>query len=654
MYLTILILPLLGSILSGLFGRKLGWKGSQLITIILLIITSILSIILFYEIAILNNVIYINLGNWINIDYLEIDWSLKFDALTTSMYLAVILVSLSVHIFSVGYMQNDPHLPRFFSYLSLFTYFMIILVTANNLLILFIGWEFIGICSYLLIGYWFTWSEANSSALSAILYNRFGDYALTVGYFIIINTFLSLNYDTIFSLSYLINENIIFFIGICLLIGSSAKSAQLGLHAWLPQAMTGPTPVSALIHAATLVTAGCYLLIRMSPLIEYSNNLLLIIFWLGSLTALFAGLNGLFANDIKKIIAYSTMSQLGYIVAGIGCSIYIISLYHLINHAFFKAALFMSAGAVIHSMEDNQSIRKYGGLANLLPLSNIVILIASLSLMAFPYLSGFYSKELIILSSRGYFTLEGNTIYLILNLAAMLTTFYSFKLYYYTFLSKPNFNFNLINNIHESNLFIAIPLILLSIFSIFSGYLLNDIFIGFGNNIFNDIIFIHPNHNSILDTEFSINIFYKLLPLILTICSIILSYIIYELYININIIYLINNSNTGYNNNKFNIFNKVKYKFLKIYVIIYKFFNQKLYYDLIINQLLIFNVLYIGYIYNKVLDRGSLEYIGPTGLYKLFMNISYNYHIYFDNKSITNYSLYIGLSTLVYLVIIIS
>ena len=310
MYLTIILMPLLGSILSGFFGRKIGVNGAQLITTTFIVIITMLAITVFFEVGFNNIPVSIKVFKWIDSELLEIWWGFNFDSLTVSMLIPVLIVSFLVHVYSIGYMSNDPHNQRFFSYLSLFTFMMIILVTANNFLLMFVGWEGVGICSYLLVSFWFTRIAANQSSISAFLTNRVGDCFLTIGMFIMIWSFGNIDYSTIFSLAPYISENIITLIGICLLIGAMAKSSQVGLHIWLPMAMEGPTPVSALIHAATMVTAGVYLLMRTSPLIEYSSTVLVLCLWIGAFTTIFSSLIGLFQQDIKKVIAYSTMSQL--------------------------------------------------------------------------------------------------------------------------------------------------------------------------------------------------------------------------------------------------------------------------------------------------------------------------------------------------------
>ena len=336
MYLALIGLPILGSIVSGFFGRKVGVSGSHLITCTCIITTTILAIIAFLEVGLSNIPVKIHLFRWIDSEYLNIHWNFNFDSLTVSMLIPVLIISSLVHVYSIGYMSHDPHNQRFFSYLSLFTFMMIILVTGDNFMVMFVGWEGVGVCSYLLVSFWFTRIAANQSSIAAFLTNRVGDCVLTIGMFAMIWSFGNLDYTTVFSLAPFYNESIIIFVGICLLIGAMAKSSQVGLHVWLPMAMEGPTPVSALIHAATMVTAGVYLLMRSSPLIEYSSTVLLFCLWVGAITTVFSSLIGLFQQDIKKVIAYSTMSQLGMMVIAIGLSSYNVALFHLINHAFYK------------------------------------------------------------------------------------------------------------------------------------------------------------------------------------------------------------------------------------------------------------------------------------------------------------------------------
>ena len=627
MYLTLIILPLLGSIFSGFFGRKIGIKGSHLITCSSIIITTVLSILIFFEVGFNNIPVTINIARWIDVESLNVLWSFKFDSLTVSMLLPVLIVSSLVHIYSISYMSHDPHNPRFFSYLSLFTFMMIILVTGNNYLLMFVGWEGVGICSYLLVNFWFTRIAANQSSISAFLTNRVGDCFLTIGIFAILWSFGNIDYNLVFSLVPYYNENIITIIGICLLIGATAKSSQVGLHIWLPQAMEGPTPVSALIHAATMVTAGVYLLMRSSPLIEYSSTVLIICLWLGAITTVFSSLIGLFQQDIKKVIAYSTMSQLGMMVIGIGLSSYNIALFHLVNHAFYKALLFLGAGAVIHSVADNQDFRKYGGLRPFLPLTYSVMLIASLSLVAVPFMTGFYSKDLILESAYCQFYLSSTIVYFIASIGAMFTTLYSAKVLYLTFLTNPNGPLNNYKYAHEGDLFLNIPLIILAVFSIFFGFLTKDIFIGLGTGFFSDnSLFIHPNHEILLDTEFAVPVLFKLLPFFFTISLSILSILYSEFTPNL----------------------LIKFKFSKIGYNIFSFFNQRFYIELLYNKYIIENILTLGGQTTKSLDKGSVEYLGPYGLEKGLLNLSNS----INNLStgvVTTYALYILMGLMFYI-----
>lgn len=619
MYLSIIILPLLGSIVSGFFGRKVGVTGSRILGCLSIMTTTILAIISFFEVGFNNNPVSINLFKWLDNESFNMVWNFQFDSLTVSMLIPVLIISTLVHFYSIGYMSHDPHSQRFFSYLSLFTFMMIILVTGNNYLLMFVGWEGVGVCSYLLVSFWFTRIAANQSSLSAFLTNRVGDAFLMIGMFIILWSLGNLDYSTVFSLAPYINENIITIIGICLLIGAMAKSSQVGLHIWLPMAMEGPTPVSALIHAATMVTAGVYLLIRSSPLIEYSSTVLLICLWLGAVTTVFSSLIGLFQQDIKKIIAYSTMSQLGMMVIAIGLSSYNVALFHLINHAFYKGLLFLGAGAVIHAVADNQDLRKYGGLISFLPLTYSVILIASLSLVAFPFMTGFYSKDFILESAYGQYHFSSINVYVIAVIGAIFTTLYSVKVIYLTFLTNPNGPVNSYRNAHESDIFISLPLVVLAIFSIYFGYITRDIFIGLGSGFFSDnSIFIHPVHEIMIDTEFGVPTIFKLIPFILTISFSALA-IVYSEFMP-NIISSFKLSNLGY--------------------YIYGFFNQRFLVEFFYNKYIVNSVLEIGGQTTKVLDKGSIESVGPYG-FGVILTKSSKIISSLSNGVVTNYALYI-------------
>lgn len=627
MYLSIIILPLLGSIVSGFFGRKIGVTGSRFLSCLCIITTTILAIVSFFEVGFNNNPVSISLFKWLDNESFNMAWDFQFDSLTVSMLIPVLIISSLVHLYSIGYMSHDPHNQRFFSYLSLFTFMMIILVTGKNYLVMFVGWEGVGVCSYLLVSFWFTRIAANQSSLSAFLTNRVGDCFLMIGMFIALWSLGNLDYSTVFSLAPYINENIVTIIGICLLIGAMAKSSQVGLHIWLPMAMEGPTPVSALIHAATMVTAGVYLLIRSSPLIEYSSTVLLICLWLGAVTTVFSSLIGLFQQDIKKIIAYSTMSQLGMMVIAIGLSSYNIAIFHLINHAFYKGLLFLGAGAVIHAVVDNQDLRKYGGLISFLPLTYSVILIASLSLVAFPFMTGFYSKDFILESAYGQYHFSSISVYVIAVIGAIFTTLYSVKVIYLTFLSTPNGSKNYYKNAHESDIFISLPLVILAIFSIYFGYITKDIYIGLGSGFFVDnSIFIHPMHEILIDTEFGVPTIFKLIPFILTVSFSALA-IIYSEFMP-NTISNFKLSNLGY--------------------YIYGFFNQRFLVEFFYNKFIVNSVLDIGGQTTKVLDKGSIESIGPYG-FGVILTKSSKVISSLSNGVVTNYALYILIGICFYL-----
>jgi len=627
MYLAIIILPLLGSIVSGFFGRKIGPSGSQIITCTAVAITTLLAILGFFEVGLNNLPVIMEVFRWIDSESLNVNWTFSYDSLTVSMLIPVLIVSCLVHLYSIGYMSHDPHIQRFFSYLSLFTFMMVILVTGNNYLLMFVGWEGVGVCSYLLVSFWITRIAANQSSLSAFLTNRVGDCFLTIGMFAMLLAFGNLDYATVFSLASYMSENIVTIIGVCLLIGAMAKSSQIGLHIWLPMAMEGPTPVSALIHAATMVTAGVYLLMRSSPLIEFSAIVLMLCLGLGAVTNVFSSLIGLFQQDIKKVIAYSTMSQLGMMVIAVGLSSYNVALFHLVNHAFYKALLFLGAGAVIHAVADNQDFRRYGGLRPFLPLTYSVMLIASLSLVALPFMTGFYSKDFILESAYGQFYFSSTVVYIIATTGAMFTTLYSVKVLYLTFLTNPNGPLINYKKAHEGDIFMSLPLMILAVFSIFFGFITKDMFIGLGSAFFSDnALFIHPSHEIMLDTEFGVPTLFKLLPLIFTISLSVIAIVLSE-YLSTLLIYF-KLSRIGYN--------------------VFSFFNQRFLIELFYNKYITGVILKLGGQTTKVIDKGSVEYLGPYGLEKGLLNISNNI-AKLNTGVITSYALYILIGLILYL-----
>lgn len=602
MIISIVLAPLIGFLSGIIFGRYIG-KGAGIITTLLIIFCFINSYNTIYDIIVLKNIYVINVQQWIYSDLLQLNWSFYFDSLTVIMLMIVCFISALVHLYSNEYMEQDPHLPRFMSYLSLFTFFMIILVTGNNFLQMFVGWEGVGLSSYLLINFWFTRIQANKSAIKAMLVNRVGDFFILIGIFSLYLFTNTLDYSVIFNLSQnLLNNEVILLcnkinaidlICLCLFLGAMGKSAQIGLHTWLPDAMEGPTPVSALIHAATMVTAGVFLVTRCSYLFENSPFVLNIITFVGSMTAIFAATTGLFQNDMKKVIAYSTCSQLGYMVFACGLSSYDIGIFHLSNHAFFKALLFLSAGSVIHAMSDEQDMRKMGGLKNILPFSYASSLIGSFALVGFPFLAGYYSKDAILEVASVSYTVIGQYAYYLGLFAAFCTSYYSTRLILLVFLSNTNSNKKIMYNAHEPNLPMSIPLFLLSLLSIFIGYLTRDMFIGLGSDFWNTSIFVLYDNCKIIEAEF-LDTYYKIIPLILTIMGSLIAYTTYTLKIG-------------------DYFALKQTKTLKN---VFYFFNKKWFFDRLYNQILVQFALKasLSYFYVTV-DRGLIEKIGPIGLH---------------------------------------
>ncbi len=484
----IIFSPLLGFLIAGLLGRKIGDFASQVITCFLIFVSTVVSFFYLYLFINGSSVLNFVIFKWIASGDLNLNWSIYIDTLTSVMLVVVTSISFLVHVYSIGYMQHDPDKPRFMGYLSLFTFAMLMLVTSDNFLQLFFGWEGVGLASYLLIGFWFKKPSANAAAIKAFIVNRVGDFGLAIAVFMIFKYTGSLNFSDVFQkMPSLINEKIYFlgnegslitYICVFLFIGAMGKSAQLFLHTWLPDAMEGPTPVSALIHAATMVTAGVFLIVRCSPLFEYSEIAKDLIILIGASTAFFAATVGLVQNDIKKIIAYSTCSQLGYMFFAAGVGAYHIAIFHLFTHAFFKALLFLCAGSVIHSLNEEQDITKMGGIYKKIPFTYIFMIIGTLAITGFPLLSGFYSKDAILEAayfSNSYF---GGYATVIGVLTAILTSIYSWRLIYKTFHGNYRGESDKYKNIHESPLVILIPLFLLTLGAALSGFIFKDLFIG--------------------------------------------------------------------------------------------------------------------------------------------------------------------------------
>lgn len=612
MYLLLIFLPLIGSFSAGLFGRKIGPFGSSVVTVSCLMTAFFISLFAFYEVALVGCPVYIKLTSWMSSELLNVDWGFMFDTLTVVMCCIVTFVSSIVHLYSTEYMAYDPHLPRFMSYLSLFTFFMLILVTADNFVQMFVGWEGVGLCSYLLINFWFTRIQANKAAIKAMVLNRIGDFGLVIGILIIFVEYKAVDYATVFAITPAFVGNSFNFLNmdfdlisiICffLFVGAVGKSAQLGLHTWLPDAMEGPTPVSALIHAATMVTAGVFLIARTSPLYEYTSSILSLVTVMGACTAFFAATVGLLQNDLKRVIAYSTCSQLGYMVFACGLSNYSVGVFHLANHAFFKALLFLGAGSVIHAVADEQDMRKMGGLKKLVPFTYSMMTVGSLALIGFPFLTGFYSKDVILEVAYGKYTTEGHFSYILGSIGAFLTAFYSTRLVYLTFLSKPNGFKSVICYAYDSSYQISISLFLLSIPSILIGFYSKDMIIGLGSDFWGNAIFVTAENMNRIDAEFITHIF-KILPVILSLLGSISAFLIYSSGRNL----LIQLKLSTFGRNLYNFLNK-KWFFDKVYnEYIGQFFFT-----------LSYNVTY------KTVDRGIIEVFGPMGLSSIISKKAFN------------------------------
>lgn len=609
MLLLTIFLPLFAFLAVSLGGRFIGKQGAAIITIVSL---SLALLITLFSFSVFETSIYFHCFDWINFGSLKVPFELIFDNITFVMLVVVLSISLVVHIYSTDYLKHDPHLPRFLSYLSLFTFFMLILISAENLLQLFLGWEGVGLCSYLLISFWFTRIQAGKAALKAVFVNKIGDLALLVAMSLIYYVYGSLSLSVIFSLTPYVTSvgyaigpwafSVLDLIGLFLVIGVVGKSAQLGLHVWLPDAMEGPTPVSALLHAATMVTAGVFLVIRCSFFFEHVPHILTFCMFLGSLTAFFAATTGLLQNDIKRIIAFSTCSQLGYMLASCGNSQYQAALFHLFNHAFFKALLFLAAGSVIHALADEQDIRKMGSLAIFLPLTFSFFFVASFSLMGLPYLSGFFSKDFIIEQFSANSHVNSFFFIFLLLGGALCTAAYSFRLLFYVFLTRPNFNRNLLKTITEPVNRVQIPLLVLVILSIFSGWLTSDFFVGIGTTAFSHAIALRPEHSLLIESEF-LNVFVKQLPLI---CSLSGWFI------------------------AFFVCTQTKPLLLTETTLYYSsmFLNQKWFFDKLYNTLALRFMKNAFYSFYAFLDKGIIEFFGPTGLYRIFWSISLNLRFY--------------------------
>ncbi len=604
----IVFLPLLGSLVVGFFGKKLNLMLSHIFSCTMIIIPFFLSLY-FLNLTLSENYnLVVPLFEWLKSGDLITEWSLRLDLLTSVMLVVVTSVSSLVHIYSIGYMSHDPHQTRFFAYLSFFTFAMLILVTSNNFLQLFFGWEGVGLASYLLIGFWYKKDSANSAAMKAFVVNRVGDFGFLIGLAILFYYAGSLNFDVIFSLNEqlslstfsIFNKefNVLNTACFFLFMGAMGKSAQLFLHTWLPDAMEGPTPVSALIHAATMVTAGIFLVARCSPLFEMSPSILSFITIIGASTAFFAATVALVQNDIKRIVAYSTCSQLGYMFVALGSGAYQIAIFHLFTHAFFKALLFLGSGSIIHAVSDEQDIRKMGGLYKLIPFTWVVMLIGTLGLTGAPLMSGYYSKDGIIEAAFVSQT-EGNLYaFYLLVLSALLTSFYSWRLIFLTFNGKSNISTEIFSKIHESPKVMLFPLFILSIFTIFSGVYFVDYFMYHDYQyLWQSSIYLSEN-NHVIESIHYVPKWVKYSPLVMMVIGLITAVIFYLLYPKV----------PKFLSSQFNP--------------VYKFLLNKWYFDEIYEFIFVRNISRIGNFLSNFGDKRIIDGLGPDGISLRVMDIA--------------------------------
>ena len=604
----IVFLPLLGSILAGFWGRKLGDKLSLYLTSSLLVISMIIGWVEFIKLSTNHIDKTYPLMTWIDVGNFNVVWSLRYDMLSAVMIIVITTVSSMVHIYSIGYMSHDDSKPRFMSYLSLFTFAMLMLVTADNLVQLFFGWEGVGVASYLLIGFWYHKASAHTAAMKAFVVNRVGDFGFILGIIAIYSVFGSVYFDDIFkdvqglqniTLSLIgINFNVIELISILLFIGAMGKSAQLGLHTWLPDAMEGPTPVSALIHAATMVTAGVFLVCRMSPLLEYAPFALTVITIIGALTAIFAATIGLTQFDIKRVIAYSTCSQLGYMFFAAGVSAYPASMFHLTTHAFFKALLFLGAGSVIHAMSNEQDMRKMGGIWKKIPITYALMWIGSLALAGVPFFSGYYSKDLILEAAWAASSNSGYFAFWLGAIAAFLTAFYSWRVLLLTFHGQSNADKNVLSHVHESPLVMLLPLFILAFGALFSGWFFYENFVGHHwHEFWGHSIYIAET-NKAMKLAHYVPKWVKYLPVFLAVLGILSAYVFYLLIPSLPS--LISNTFSP----------------------LYNLFFNKWYFDEIYDYLFVKSFVKIGIVFWKKGDENTIDRYGPNGVSKLVKNIS--------------------------------
>jgi NADH-quinone oxidoreductase subunit L len=534
---AVVFLPLFAAVIAGFFGRAIGARGSQLITCGALLLSAVLGIFLFREILATEEARVIPLANWIVAGGVDVSWSLRLDTLGGVMILVVTIVSSMVHVYSIGYMAEDPSIPRFMAYLSLFTFFMLALVTSNDFVQLFFGWEGVGLMSYLLIGFWYDRPSANAAAIKAFIVNRVGDFGFALGIFATFVIFGTLDFGAVFGAAPKVVGTTIEFLGwqvdsltlacILLFIGAMGKSAQIPLHTWLPDAMEGPTPVSALIHAATMVTAGVFMVARLSPMFEYAPTALAFVGVIGGTTAVFAASIGMVQNDIKRVIAWSTCSQLGYMFAAAAVSAYAAAMFHLFTHAFFKGLLFLCSGSVIHAMGGEQDMRRMGGLWRKIPITYATMWVGALSLSSIPFFSGYYSKDTILDAAWAAGTAVGRYSWVLGTVAAFMTAFYISRVMFMTFHGEPRAGEETMHHAHESPWVMLIALVVLAIGAAVAGFLGYDFFVGDERASFwKSSILVLPQYDSLAAAE-RIPSIIRYMPLVFGFLGIAIAYVFY-------------------------------------------------------------------------------------------------------------------------------
>jgi len=537
MYSLIVFLPLIAAALAGFFGRFIGDRASMWICCAAVVLSFALSVVAFFQVGLGGEVVHVRIMTWFRVDTLAVNWGIYVDQLTVYMLLVVTLVSAVVHIYSVGYMAHDPHKPRFFAYISFFTFAMLSLVTADNFVQMFFGWEGVGVASYLLVGFWFKRTSANNAAFKAFVVNRIGDFAFVLGIFAVFYAFDSVDFLTVFAatpemtgqtLTFLSMElDLLTIVTLLLFVGAMGKSAQLGLHTWLPDAMEGPTPVSALIHAATMVTAGVFMCVRISPMLEFAPTTLMVITVVGATTCFFAATIGLTQYDIKRVIAYSTCSQLGYMFFAVGVSAYPAAMFHLGTHAMFKALLFLSAGSVIHAMSDEQDMRRMGGLWKHIRITYMYMWIGSLAIAGIPFFAAFYSKDFMLEAAWAAGTGVGQYAWALGVGAAILTAVYSWRLLFMTFHQEERGSPAVMAKVHESPMVMILPMGVLAVLAVFAGMLFYELLVGHHwHDYWRDSILVLAS-NPAMDTAHDVPMWVRLATLVAAVGGVLIAWQFY-------------------------------------------------------------------------------------------------------------------------------